>query len=1126
MDPPGLKTIFSEAFARQDGPERAAYLDEACRGDAELRAQVEVLLRDHERIGRFLGTATGSISSPVETAGREPGDPQSGDITQAESPDTCAADASVRPGAESPGARIGPYKLLQSIGEGGMGTVYMAEQTRPVKRLVALKLIKAGMDSRQVLARFEAERQALALMDHPNIAKVLDAGATDSGHPYFVMELVKGIPITQFCDECRLTPRERLELAIPVCQAVQHAHQKGVIHRDLKPSNVLVALYDSQPVPKVIDFGVAKATGQKLTEATLFTGFGTVVGTLEYMSPEQAQLNQLDIDTRSDIYSLGVLLYELLTGTTPLQRKRLKEAAFLEVLRLIREEESQRPSLRLSTIEELPSIAACRNFEPRKLSGLVRGELDWIVMKALEKDRNRRYETASGLAADLRRYLDDEPVQAGPPSALYRFRKFARRNKRAMVTAALLALMLLAAVGNLAISNVRIARKQEEVDRVNGELAGSNATLEANLYFSRIALADRELAANHGARAEELLDQCRADQRGWEWHFLRRRIHEEPLALRGHTKAVGGVAFSPNGQELASASLDGTVRFWDPRSGNCRRVLVLTGSPPSWSRIAFSPDGQRLAAGSSDGTVIWDLATNQRRLLMEHAGRVEAVAFSPDGRYLAAGGEDGAVIVWDLGRDEKRVLSGHGDIIRDVAFSRDGMRLASASGDQSVRVWDVWTGRPLLNLTGHPNGATAVAFSPDGRYLATGARDGTVWVRDAMNGSPTRRLRCHTDWVDTLTFSPDGRRLVSSGDATVWIWDPVTGQEALTLRDHTLGVLAVAFSPDGRRMATGGYVKGDPGLRLWHAAPLADEDSQEPLRVFAGHVGAVNAVAFSPDGSLLASGGDDQTVRVRDLTSGEVRAFPGGREEVTSVAFRPDGIQLAACDANGFVRAWDIRTGRMIFERRVSIYSTNELSYSQDGRRLALAKPGGSLPILDAETGKEVTALNDQVGYTTTVAFSRDGRHLASSGFDKIVRIWDMRTVEARALRGHEALVNSVAYRPDGKSVASAAEDGLVIVWDVEAAREVRPIRAHRDVVYQVRFSPDGRRLATASRDGTVKCWDAGDGGLLRLIRAHQQEVRAVAFHPDGRQLASAGADGTVKIWAVPALQEPTTQTK
>lgn len=338
---------------------------------------------------------------------------------------------------------IGPYKLLELIGEGGMGTVWMAEQKEPLQRRVAVKVIKAGMDSKQVLARFDAERQALALMDHPNIARVLDAGTTDAGRPYFVMELVKGTPITTYCDYKHLTVRERLELFGDVCRAVQHAHQKGSIHRDLKPSNILVAPFDGKPVVKVIDFGVAKATGQRLTDATLFTGFGAVVGTPEYMSPEQAETNNQDIDTRSDIYALGVLLYELLTGSTPLTKKRVKEAALLEVLRVIREEEPPRPSTRLSSTEELPSISAQRHTEPAKLTKLVRGELDWIVMKALEKDRNRRYETANGFAMDVQRYLADEAVQACPPSVAYRLRKFARRNKAAIGVAGMVLFFLI-----------------------------------------------------------------------------------------------------------------------------------------------------------------------------------------------------------------------------------------------------------------------------------------------------------------------------------------------------------------------------------------------------------------------------------------------------------------------------------------------------------------------------------------------------------------------------------------------------------------------------------------------------------------------------------------------------------
>ncbi len=421
------ETLFHNALEKPIA-ERSAFLEQACAGDTALKHRVSALLRSHETPDSFLV--------------RPDGDPEAtrdSDSNQIEG-DAGAAWPEKEPIARNwtvvgPGSLIGPYKLIQPIGEGGMGTVFMAEQTEPVRRTVALKLIKAGMDSRQVLARFGAERQALALMDHPNIARVLDAGTTNDGRPYFVMELVKGIPITKFCDDRRLSTRERLELAIPVCKAVQHAHQKGVIHRDIKPSNVLVALYDGRPVPKVIDFGVAKATGPRLTDQTLYTEFGAVVGTVEYMSPEQAELNQLDIDTRSDIYSLGVLIYELLTGSTPLHRGRLKQAAILEVLRLIREEETPRPSLRISTTAELPSIAACRNVEPRRLSALMRGELDWIVMKALEKDRDRRYETANGLAADLRCYLDDEAVHACPPTAAYRLSKFAKKYRVALATA-------------------------------------------------------------------------------------------------------------------------------------------------------------------------------------------------------------------------------------------------------------------------------------------------------------------------------------------------------------------------------------------------------------------------------------------------------------------------------------------------------------------------------------------------------------------------------------------------------------------------------------------------------------------------------------------------------------------
>jgi eukaryotic-like serine/threonine-protein kinase len=402
------ETIFAEAIAISDVHARAAFLDRACADDPSLRSEVEKLVTDHFRAGSFLEEPAGQIGV---TAGQ--------------------------PSTEQQGSQIGPYKLLEQIGEGGMGIVYMAEQHEPVRRRVALKLIKPGMDTRQVIARFEAERQALAVMDHPSIARVLDAGTTQSGRPYFVMELVRGVPITTHCDENNLSVRERLELFASVCQAVQHAHTKGIIHRDIKPTNVMITRQDGRPIVKIIDFGIAKAMGQQLTEKTLFTNFAQMIGTPLYMSPEQAEQSGVDIDTRSDIYSLGVLLYELLTGSTPVDAEQMKQAAFDEIRRIIREDEPPTPSARISGSHTLPGIAAQRHVEPARLSKLVRGELDWIVMKALEKDRNRRYETANAFAADVLHYLNDEPVQACPPSATYRFGKFARRNRVALTTAIL-----------------------------------------------------------------------------------------------------------------------------------------------------------------------------------------------------------------------------------------------------------------------------------------------------------------------------------------------------------------------------------------------------------------------------------------------------------------------------------------------------------------------------------------------------------------------------------------------------------------------------------------------------------------------------------------------------------------
>jgi serine/threonine protein kinase/Flp pilus assembly protein TadD len=530
---PRANEIFLQAVEIVSPSERAAFLERRCDGDAALRAEVESLLATSVTLGSFLESPVLAVPSEVRVAVHAGGLSRTTDSS---------------PAPEKPGTLVGRYKLRELIGEGGMGTVWVAEQTEPVRRKVALKLVKPGMDTKEVLSRFEVERQALALMDHPNIAKVHDGGVTASGRPFFVMEYVKGIPITQYCDEAKLTVQDRLALFVQVCQAVQHAHQKGIIHRDLKPSNILVCIYDGRPIPKIIDFGLAKAMHQPLTENTLYTAHGMMVGTPLYMSPEQAEFNNLDVDTRTDIYSLGVVLYELLTGTTPLERKRFKEAALQEVLRIIKEEDPQKPSTKISGSGALPAIAAQRGLEPAQLSRVVQGDLDWIAMKALEKDRSRRYESASGLARDVQRYLEDEPVEACPPSLAYKLRKLARRNQKAIATFAFLSLVVCVALAVIAGSvGWAVRDRQNRQAVVERRIEAALEEVDAALREGRWNDAEAALQQAEGLQAgtdvrPAVRDRVRACQ---DEEKLARRLREIPLDRSGRaTDTVGRAAIA------------------------------------------------------------------------------------------------------------------------------------------------------------------------------------------------------------------------------------------------------------------------------------------------------------------------------------------------------------------------------------------------------------------------------------------------------------------------------------------------------------------------------------------------------------------------------------------------------
>jgi WD40 repeat protein/serine/threonine protein kinase/Flp pilus assembly protein TadD len=1048
------ESIFARALEITSAAERAAFLDQACRQNQALRTDVEALLRAQERSGDLLDL-TENVPAATGLAARE-----------------------------GRGTVIGPYKLLEPIGEGGMGTVWMAEQTDPIQRRVAVKVVKEGMDSRQVLARFEAERQALAMMDHPHIAKVLDAGKTPSGRPYFVMELVKGRPITNYCDEKRLGVRERLVLFGDVCQAVQHAHQKGIIHRDLKPSNVLVAPYDGKPVVKVIDFGVAKATGQRLTDKTLFTGFGALVGTPEYMSPEQAEVNNQDIDTRSDIYSLGVLLYELLTGSTPLTRKRIKEAALLEVLRVIRKEEPPRPSTRLSESKDsLPSISAQRQTEPAKLTKLVRGELDWIVMKALDKDRNRRYETANGFAMDVDRYLADEPVLACPPSAWYRLRKLALRNRAVLATASVVAASLVA-VAALALL---YADRQRRFGIDKAEAAREITVLAGDLETS-LAGSNRLLAMRNFDRGQAAFEK---DQIGAGLLWM----------IESWRSAVA--AGDPDWQRAARSNL----AAWQPHHGRLRALLSHEGPADA---AAFSPDGKTIITGGDDGMArLWDAATGQPvGQPLRHQGTVFAAAFSPDGKSILTGSGDKTARLWDTAAGEPLGSPiPHGGEVMAVAYSPDGRTILTGSTDNKVQRWEVSTHRPIGEPLLHQNGLASVVYSPDGKSFLTGSGDRTARLWDATTGKPIGSPFHHSGPIWSVAYSPDGRALLTGGsDGVVQQWDAATGKPVGEPIRHRLKVRAVAFSPDGRTVLTGSE---DKTARLWDAV------TNQPIGPILVHQGPVVAVAYSPNGRTFLTASSDNTVRLWDAEAGQPFGLILDRQDVgQTVAFSPDGKSILSGHWGGSVMQWDTATGQIIGPTMHHQGPVVAVAVSHDGTRLLTGSNDKTARLWDMATGSPLARPLEHGSTVNVVRFSPDGKTIVPGGGDQMVRIWDALT---GALLGkpisQPGSVDALAVSPDGKSFVAGCASGSAQVWDMATRAPVGQPFPHPGCISAAAFSPDGKTLVTGCEDGGARLWDVETRELRIAPLLHQAWIWATAFNPDGTIVLTGGRDKTARLW-------------
>jgi WD40 repeat protein/serine/threonine protein kinase len=1092
------------AARRLPAAERAPYLDRACAGDALLRRQIEELLKADESAGAFL-------SELAAGAGETPGPGATLRVSQ--------------PPAEQPGDQLGRYQLIEPMGEGGCGVVYVAEQTEPVRRQVALKVIKLGMDTRQVVARFEAERQALAMMDHPNIAKVFDAGATEAGRPYFVMELVRGVRITDYCDQAKLSPPERLALFIQICQAIQHAHQKGIIHRDIKPSNILVALHDGVPVPKVIDFGIAKATEGRLSEATVYTQLHQFMGTPAYMSPEQAEMSGLDIDTRSDIYSLGVLLYELLVGSTPFDAKELMAAGLDKMRQTIREREPVRPSTKLAALagEQLTTTAKRRSVEASRLVHLLRGDLDWIVMKCLEKDRNRRYETANGLAADVKRHLNREPVVARPPGNLYRLQKMVQRNQLAFAAAGAVVAALVLGLGvstslflreSKAHDRAVAAEREQNRARTTAQTAQANEirqrqAAQRSLYAASLSLAQQAWDLNHIGRLRQLLEETATwPERGFEWHYWQRQAHLELKTLHGHHGGILPAAFSPDGQRIVTGSEDKTAKVWEAATG--RELLTLRGHLSGIWSAAFSLDGQRIVTGSGDQTAkVWEAATGRELLTLPgHSGGISSVVFSPDGQQIVTCAGDLTARVWEAatGR-ELLTLKGRGNYARYVGSAPNGQRIVTGIADLSAQVWDAVGGAELLSLKGHAALIRSLAISPDGRQAATGSDDQTVKVWNIASGREILTLQGHRGSVVRVAFSADGQRVVTaSTDQTAKVWDAASGKELFTLKGHSGSVVYGAFSPDGQRVVT---ASADQTAKVWRLAGGQD------FLTLQGHGASLRAVAFSPDGQRVATASADQTAKVWDAATGrELAMFNGHSAGLRSVAFSPDGQRIVTASADQTAKVWDAATGQDLLTLQGHNAAVSSAAISPDGRWIATGSADQTARICEAASGRELRTLKGHHAGISSVAFSPDGQRIVTGSGDQTARVWEAATGrELLALQGHSDGISSVAFSPDGRRIATGSGDQTARVWEAATGQELLVLKGHSDAISSVAFSPDGQRIVTASADQLAKLWDAVSGKELLTLKGHGKGVNSVAFSPDGQRIATGSQDQAARVW-------------
>ncbi|MEZ5328109.1 MAG: WD40 repeat domain-containing serine/threonine-protein kinase [Verrucomicrobiales bacterium] len=1080
-----IEEVFGRAIA-MEGEARQRYLDEACQGRPNLRARIEELFALDARRGGFM-----EIPDRDDEASKDP----------------------------LIGSKIGPYTILECIGEGGYGQVYRAEQREHVTRQVALKVIKLGMDTKQVIARFEGERQALAMMEHPNIARIHDAGSTEQGRPYFVMELVRGIPITDFCAREHFGVRERLELFLSVCSAVQHAHQKGVIHRDLKPNNILVSMDGDRPEAKIIDFGIAKATGRKLTAHTLFTQFHQFIGTPAYMSPEQAQASNQDIDTRADIYALGILLYELLTGETPFDPKELLQQGQDAVFRTIREVDPVKPSTRLTESRKRTRQASGSSALPQ--ADIAR-DLDWVVMKALEKDRRRRYDSASAFASDIRRFLDGQAVVAAPPSKFYQLSRFARRH---WVPITACAAILCALVSGLIVAWRASVREHAALQ-----------LSQKHLYASDMKVAQSALASGDATLVLEKLeahrpgDQGEEDLRGWFWRYLWGQLRQEQSSVRRFSE-ITGLAVSPSGQ-IAVAGGRG-ARAVDLLHGEGLQFQNVLGySPLDVRGIRFSQDQTMLYLEQSSGLVIGidlDSKTQQRYRRRD----AYPLRITPDGKHLVGlfhpAEEPRRPERWvrtfqiDEGQPlaelpEPVLLPDIKGLKREFRVSPDGTRVTLCDAEGNVRVLSI----PDLQIKGTispPSHANVVAWSPDSRYLATGYEFPLfVDLWDVTNGAYVRRFEgsqraaCHE-----IAFSPDGQKLAFTEDSALIHIREIAGDRERTYVGREGQGLPV-FVPDGETLVTAAGGR----LFAWDAT-----FGEKELGSISGQ-----AVAYAPSGQLLAVLGEAGPVKLVDPSSrtllktiaiSEEHAFShaGGRP---SLCFSKDNRFLCASTGRPVVTIIDLFTSETVFTVQHPARKVDSIALSPDGKTLVTAG-SHSIAYWNAETGEPTLPITQSHYRIDNLMDNAESRSITFSPHPE-------RPYLATSQHSHLTLfesaggpslgdipgwgISSVTFSPDGNLLGGAVPSG-VRLYRVPTLELETTIPSSEGPVSRLSFADNSDIVAAPHRGGSVQLWNRRSNTETGRLG---QSVAAAAFSPDSRQLAVSSLDGRVELFNVPTFEE------